>query len=217
MDLLQLKKEQQRLAPKVVLRDGFTSLKTIGGASTAAAGNKLIGCIVVCEFPSLKLLEQKTYVLSDALPFHAGFEAYREMPALVEAFNELETEPEVLLVDGTGILHPQKFGLACHLGLVLNKPTIGIADKLMLGQVEQGKLWLNNEMMGFEVKTRAHSLPLYCSPGHLVGLGTVLEMVKKTVQYPHKLPEPVHLAHKLARRKGKELLGLKSPEEKVEK
>ncbi len=212
MDLTELKKEQLKLAPKVVLNDGFgslASLKTIAGASCIPAGHKLLACVVLCEFPSMKLLEKKTFLLDNPLPYHPGFQAYREMPAIIEAYNQLEQEPELLLVSGAGVAHPRRIGIASHLGLALNVPTIGVTESLLCGQVQQGKIIVENEICGFEIKTREYSKPIYVSPGHLVALGTVLNIIPKTIQYPHKLPEPLHLAHKLARKKVKELVGEK--------
>ncbi len=200
MDLFELKKEQQKLAPKIVLQDGFDRIRTIGGAETVNFGNKLVAAVVVCSFPDMKVLESKTYILSDPLPFRLGFEAYREMPALVEAYNLLENEPDILLVKGNGLIHPLKIGLASHLGLMLNKPTIGVTDKLSFGKVQQGKVMMESEIRGFEVKTREHSNTIYISPGHLISLGSTLNIIQQSLQYPHKMPEPLHLAHKLGKK-----------------
>ena len=200
MDTFELKREQLKLAVKVELRDDCTTIKTIGGAECLAYGSKLLASVVVCEFPSLKVLEHKTYFLSDALPYQPGFTAYREMPALIEAYNQLEQEPDIFMVKGEGILHPRRIGLASHLGLALNKATFGIQENLFIGTVEQGKIFLNNELVGFEVMTREHAKSLYISPGHLVSLGSILRLTKETLRFPHKMPEPLHLAHKLGKR-----------------
>ncbi len=205
MDVIELKKEQLKLASKIVLKDASTSIKTIAGVDCISVQDKILACVVVCEFPSLKIIEKKTYLLADPLPYREGFEAYREMPAMIEAYNKLEQEPDLILVSGNGIVHPRRIGLASHLGLALNKPTIGVAENLFLGRVEKGKIILFNEIMGFEIKTREFSKPVYVSPGHLVSLGTVLNVIPQTIQYPHKMPEPLHLAHKVGRKKGKEM------------
>ncbi len=201
MDTLELKREQFRLAHKIILRDGFDTVKKIAGIDTLPIlPNKLLAGVIVCEFPSLKVLEQKSYVLHDPLPFKPGYSAYRDMPAMIEAYNLLEQEPDVILVKGEGILHPRKMGVASQLGLMLNKPTIGITPKLNLGKVEQGKIIFHNEICGFEVKTREHANPVYVSPGHLITLGSALNIVAKTIVYPHKLSEPLHLVHKLMKK-----------------
>ncbi|MBR9683790.1 endonuclease V [Candidatus Woesearchaeota archaeon] len=205
MDLYELKKEQYKLAPKVILKDNFNRIKTIGGVDCVQYQNKLIACVVVCEFPSLKFLEKQTAILPDPLPFRPGFLAYREMPAIIEAFNNLEQEPDLLLVDGSGVLHPRKFGMASHLGLALNIPTIGITKKISVGRIENSKVYLEKELVGFEVETREHANKLYISPGHLVSLGTTLKTIQQSIKVPHKLPEPIHLAHRLAKKKLKKL------------
>ncbi len=203
MDLVELKKEQLKLAAKVVLRDSFSTLKTIGGIDCVAHGNELIAAVVVCEFPSMKLLEAKTYVLADPFRYVPGFQAYREMPAMIEAYNQLEQEPDLLIVSGAGIAHPRKIGLASHLGLILNKATIGVTENLIVGRVQQGKIMLDHEIVGFEIKTREHSNSIYISPGHLVSLGMTLQVIPQLIRYPHKMPEPLHIAHKMARKKRK--------------
>ena len=187
MDLYELAKEQLKLAPKVVLNDGFSKLKTIGGVECLSVGNKLLASVVVCEFPSFRLLEHKTYLLPDPLPYRPGFLAYREMPAIIEAYNQLEQEPDLLLVKGSGIAHPRHCGMASHLGLALQKPTIGITQHLLVGKVEQGKIIIDNHICGFEIITRKHAAPIYVSLGHLVSLGTALNVISKTILYPHKI------------------------------
>lgn len=200
MDIIELKREQLKLSRKIELRDSFSKITTLGGISCLQMGEKLLASIVVCEYPSMRLKENKTCLLDFPLPYKQGFQAYREMPAMIEAVNQLEEEPDVLLVKGAGVLHPRRFGLASHLGLALNIPTIGVQDKLFHGNVENGKVFLGNEVAGFEVKTREHSNPVYISPGHLVSLGSVLNIVPKTIIFPHKMPEPLHLANKLGRK-----------------
>lgn len=206
MELKELKKEQRKLAEKVILKEDFTKIKTIGGVDCAQTKNKIIACVVVCEFPSLKLLEKQTATLADPLPYKPGFLAYREMPAIIEAFNKLENEPDVLLVDGSGILHPRKLGMASHLGLALNKPTIGVTKKFFIGDIEKGKIYLDKELAGFEIRTREHAKSLYISPGHLISLGTTLKIIHQSIKPPHKLPEPLHLAHRFAKKELKKLV-----------
>lgn len=210
MDTYELKKEQLKLAQKVQLTDGFNQVKTIAGADCVSVGNKLVACIVVCEFPSLRLMEQKTYLLENPLPYQDSFEAYREMPAMIEAYNLLEAEPDLILVDGAGIAHPRKIGIASHLGLALNQPAIGVTKNLPVGTVEQGKIKFNRDIAGFEIKTKEHANSLYVSPGHLISLGSTLHLIPKMILFPHKMPEPLHLAHKFAKKRLQELVGSSS-------
>ena len=179
MDLLELKREQAKLSYRVRLEDYFQEIKTIGAAECQVLGTKLLATVVVCEFPSFAIKEQKSYVLNNPLPYKPGFAAYREMPAIVEAFNQLDEEPDILLVKGEGILHPRRLGIAAHLGLELNIPTIGVQDKLTFGDLQDGKVVINDEVLGFEIKTKDFSNPLFVSPGHNVSLGTVQEIIPK--------------------------------------
>jgi len=204
MDLFELKREQHKLARKIELRD-LPTIKTIGGASCVVVNDKILAVVVTCSYPDMKLLEKKSYLLSDPLPYKQGFLAYREMPAILEAYNSLEQEPDLMLVLGNGILHPRKLGIASHLGLALNMPTIGIAQKLIQGRVEKGNVIVDRDILGLEIKTREYANPIYASPGNLVSLGSILRTIPKTIQPPHKLPEPLHLAHKIARKKSKKL------------
>ena len=203
MDTFELKKEQEKLARKIVLNDGFSKIKTIAGIDYYTQGKELLAAVVVCEFPSFKIIEEKTYLLHNPFPYLPQFLAYRVMPALIEAYNLLEEkeEPDLILVHGEGINHLRKLGLAAHLGLSLNKPVIGITENLPCGKVEQGKIILNNEIVGFEVKTREYAKPVYVSPGHLCTIGSALRIFSESIKFPHKMPEPLHLARKLAKKK----------------
>lgn len=201
MDLYELKKEQLKLASRIILRDNFDKVKTLGGIECLTQGDKILASVVICDFPSLKILEKNTFVLHNPLPYRLGFDAYREMPAMIEAFNMLEHEPDVLLVKGNGINHPRRIGLASHLGLVLNISTIGVSEKLNFGKVDHGKIIVEGEISGFEVITKEYAKPIYVSPGHLISLGSVLNIIQQTFRFPHKLPEPLHLAHKIGKKK----------------
>ena len=200
MDLIELKREQVKLSYRIRLDDTFHEIKTIGAAECQVLGTKLLATVVVCEFPSFNVKEHKTYLLDNPLPYKPGFVAYREMPAIIEAFNQLDEEPDILLVKGEGILHPRRLGIAAHLGLELNISTIGIQDTLTFGTLQDGKIFYNNEILGFEIKTREFSNPLFVSPGHLVSLNTVAKIIPQTIVVPHKLPEPLHIVHKLGRK-----------------
>ncbi|MDP3640338.1 MAG: endonuclease V, partial [Nanoarchaeota archaeon] len=103
------------------------------------------------------------------------------------------------------ILHPRRLGIASHLGLALNVPTIGISETLPLGTVADGKILVQDKTLGYALKTKEHANPLYASPGHLVSLSTVQQIIPTTILPPHKLPEPLHLALRIARKKAQKL------------
>jgi deoxyribonuclease V len=184
-----------------MLQDKFNSVKTIAGITCVATGEDLLASVVVCKVPSMEVKEVQIFLLHEPLPYKPGYVTYREMPAMIEAYNKLQEEPDLILVSGTGILHPRKFGLASHLGLSLNKSTIGVVDKLTLGKIEKGNVIVKGEVLGFEVKTREYSKPIYVSPGHSIALGSVLRVIYNSIKFPHKMPEPIYLANKMARKK----------------
>src|SRR3989344_7262505 len=200
MDLHELKREQAKLSYRINLEDSFSEIKTIGAAECQVIGDKILATVVVCEFPSFKVKETKQYQLSNPLPHKIGFAAYREMPAIIEAFNRLEEEPDMLLVKGEGVAHPRRLGIASHLGLELNIPTIGVQDKLSFGELEDGKIFIDGQALGFEIKTKEFSNPVFVSPGHNISIGTAMRIIPETIVHPHKLPEPLHIAHKLGRK-----------------
>ena len=205
IDFEALKKEQIKIAKKVITTDSFEKIKTIGGADQAYIGNKVISAIAVCDYTSLKLIEEKHAVVNAKVPYKSGFLFYRDSPAVMEAFNNLDNKPDVLIVKANGILHPRRIGMASHLGILLDIATIGVTKDLMLGEVREKTIYVEKEARGYELITREHARPIYISPGNKISLKTSLEIVKNSLRQPHKLPEPLHLAHKYGNKVRKEL------------
>ena len=154
IDFEALKKEQIKIAKKVITTDSFEKIKTIGGADQAYIGNKVISAIAVCDYTSLKLIEEKHAVVNAKVPYKSGFLFYRDSPAVMEAFNNLENKPDVLIVKANGILHPRRIGMASHLGILLDRATIGVTKDLMLGEVREKTIYVDKEAMGYELITR---------------------------------------------------------------
>ena len=206
-DLNKLKEEQIKLAKKVVISDSIKNIKTVAGAEQAFFGNRVISAIVVCDYKSFKVVEEKHATADAKIPYMSSFMFYREGPAVIEAFSKLEHKPDVLMINGNGILHPRRIGMASHLGILLDTATIGIAKRLSLGEIKEKTIYVDKEARGYEFISREHAKPLYVSPGNKVSLKTSFDIVKKCIQYPHKLPEPLHLAHKYSNRVRKEVTG----------
>ena len=200
-----LKEEQLKLAKEVILKDSFSKVKLIGGCDQAFVDDNVISGVVVCN-KELELVEKKHAVIDTRVPYVSGFLFYREGPAIVEAFNKIEKKPDVLLVDGNGILHPRRIGMASHLGILLDVATIGITKNLMCGNVKEGKVYVDKEIRGLELKTREYARPIYLSPGHKISFGKSLKIVKDYLKSPHKLPEPLYLAHRYVNEVRKRLL-----------
>ena len=207
IDFEALKKEQLKLAGKVSTIDSVKSIKTVAGADQVYIGGKVISAIVVCGYKSMKLIETKHAVVEAKVPYKSGFLFYKDGPAIIEAFNMLENKPDVLIVEANGILHPRRIGMASHVGILLDTATIGVTKALMLGQMIENTIYVDKEARGYGLITREYANPIYISPGHKISLRTSLEVIKKCIRLPHKLPEPLHLAHKYGNKIRKELVG----------
>src|SRR3989344_4223401 len=203
IDVHKLKEEQLKLSEKIVLQDSFKQFDTLAGIDQSYSKNDVITSIVVCDAKTMEVIEKQTAVVPASFPYIPGFLAYRELPAMIEAFSKLKTQPDIIFVDGQGILHPRRCGMASHFGLVISRPTIGITQSLITGSSENGKIYVEKELRGFVVRTREHSNPIFVSPGHMISLGSALRITHESIRYPHKLPEPLHIAHKEARKEMK--------------
>lgn len=202
MDLRKLKLEQIQLSKKVKIKNDFEKLELVAGIDHTynEKDNTIISGIVVVKFPELKVIERKYAIKPCTMPYIPGFLAYREMPSAAEAYSMLDNKPDLVMLDGNGILHPRRFGIASHFGVLQDVPSIGIAKKLLVGEVKEGKVYVEEEWRGMELSTKEKANPLYISPGHRITITKALEVVKQCIVPPHKLPEPVHLAHRFVRK-----------------
>jgi len=138
-------------------------------------------------------------------PYVPGLLAFREVPVLAEAFRRLSQRPDLLLVDGQGLAHPRRFGIACHLGLLLDLPTIGCAKSRLVGEHgplgedvgRRTELRDGPEVLGLVLRTRAGVTPVYVSVGHRIGLSEAAEWTLRLCR-GYRLPEPARLAHQAA-------------------
>jgi len=200
------KKEQLKLAKKVVIKNDFEEINLVGGIDQTIVGKKIISVVTVCDYDNMKLLDEEDFTIEAKIPYVPGYLFYREGPAAIEAFNKLKRKPDVLIVDGHGILHPRKIGIASQLGLILDIPTIGIAQSLLFGEEKGDEVYILGKKCGKKIITKKEAKPIYVSPGHKISLSKAVEIVKKCLREPHKLPEPLFFAHKLVRKKGKEII-----------
>ncbi len=203
IDLEKLKREQESLIDKVILKDDFNELKIIGACYQAFFEDKIACCIVVCDI-NMKLLDKSFAEQEVEIPYISGFVFYRECPVVIEAYHKLNIKPDILLCPFNGTLHP-RIGEASQLGLVLNQATIGIAKTLIAGMTKGNEIYINNELKGYKLETKKGANPIYVSPGYKVSLQTSLQIVKNFTHEPHKLPEPMHIAHKLLNKYKKNL------------
>jgi len=197
-DVEKMRNEQLKLAEEIVLRDSIVKPKLIAGCDCTFEGNKIIAVINVLEYPTMNFVEAKYSIQESDFPYIPGYLSYRILPAIIDAFSKLDNKPDIMICDGNGIIHQRRIGSVSHIGLVLDTPTIGVAKKLAMGHVKDGKIWMENEIRGFEMKTKETANPIYISPGHKVSLGMALNLVKECIRLPHKMPEPLHAARKYA-------------------
>lgn len=173
-----------------------------GGSITRAA-------VVVLDFPALTVREHAIARLPTRFPYIPGYLSFRETPAVLAALEQLREQPDLLLCDGHGIAHPRRFGIACHLGVLLDIPSIGVAKKKLVGvytrePVDKGdwvKLHDKTETIGAVLRSKDKVKPLFISPGHRITLEQAVEYVLAcTTRY--RLPEPTRLADKLSKAGG---------------
>ncbi|HEX54734.1 MAG: deoxyribonuclease V [Candidatus Altiarchaeales archaeon] len=195
---------QERLARRVVIEDRIPEeINTIAGVDQAFINDDILSCMVLLEYPDMNIIETKISRIGVEFPYIPGFLAFREAPAILSVYRKLEKKPDILLVDGHGIAHPRGIGIASHVGVLLNKATIGVAKKVLVGNYEipenigeHKNLIYNGKVVGFVFKSRYRCNPIFISPGHNISLQTSLKITKKCIKN-HKLPEPIFLAHRI--------------------
>ncbi len=169
-----------------------------GGATARAAA-------VILDFPSLQPCDQALARAPVVFPYRSGLLSFREIPVVLQALEELRLVPDLILCDGQGIAHPRRFGIACHLGVLLDLPTIGVAKTRLVGRhgaVPEARgawtgLYDGDECIGAVLRTRAGVRPLYVSIGHRISLQSAVEYVMACVTR-YRLPETTRAAHRLA-------------------
>ncbi|MBI4148942.1 endonuclease V [Candidatus Woesearchaeota archaeon] len=196
IDIERLKQEQLRLAKEVITADTFKGYETVAGIDHAYFSGKILAAIVVID-TSGKILERKYTVKDDTFPYIPGFLSYKEGPVMAEAFSYLDHKPDILIIAGNGILHPRRFGIATHIGLLTDTPAIGVAKKLLLGREKGNEVEVDNEVRAIKFQSREHAKPVYISPGHKISLKTSVRIVKELTKGA-KLPLPLKLAHQYA-------------------
>jgi len=199
---------QNSLRHKVIVTDQLPeSIQYVAGVDLGFLANGTISraAVAVLNFPSLQVVETATAHLPTSFPYIPGFLSFREIPAILEALSQIKTIPDIILCDGQGIAHPRGLGIASHLGVIIDMPTIGVAKSLFVGKhgvlSETKGSWLpliyREETVGAVLRTRDGVKPLYISIGHKISLSTALDVVLKcTTKY--RLPETTRIADKIA-------------------
>lgn len=198
---------QLELRGQVIDVDRFEPPRWVAGVDVGfeEAGSVTRAAVAVLSFPQLRLVDQAVARQSTRFPYVPGLLSFREIPAILEALDKLRQSPELLLCDGQGFAHPRRFGLACHLGLLCDLPSIGVAKSRLIGH--HGELpdrkgaWVplidRDQLIGAVLRTRQRVKPLYISIGHRISLTSAIHYTLAcTTRY--KLPETTRAAHHLA-------------------
>ncbi len=200
-------KLQKELAGEVSRTGNITSPRLIAGVDISVNRWAKTGtvAVVVLGYPGLEIVEMKVVTDHLEFPYVPGLLSFREAPLILAACEELTAMPDILMVDGQGIAHPRRIGLASHLGLFLDIPTVGCAkSRLCGGHDEPGneagsytELMDNGEVIGAVLRTRTNVKPVYVSIGHKIDLPTAVRLVLGCCR-GYRLPEPTRLAHQAA-------------------
>ncbi len=199
-DLRQLRNIQRKVAAQASAKDVIdtSQIKTIAGFDIAFYDEKIVCAAIILDAKTMKILESKTSISAAPLQYIPAYLAFREGPAIMQTYYSLELEPDVIMIDGHGMAHPLKCGLATYVGVELDKPTIGVAKKLLIGDVKDDKIVAGPETIGMTVITKEYARPVYVSVGHNISIESAAKIIKQCIIFPHKMPEPLHQAHKLA-------------------
>jgi deoxyribonuclease V len=217
VSLSEAKKIQNKLKERIKIQPLKKEVHTICGVDTAFDNNNNLSftALVLVSYPEIEILEEMYVVDKIQLSYIPGFLSFREGPSIVKALNRLTTQPDILMFDGQGIAHPRNMGIATHIGILFNIPSIGCAKSKLYGNYNQvGKkkgdfsylVSKDCNKIGVVLRTRDNVKPVFVSPGHLIDVKDSKKFVLgSAVKY--KLPEPTRLADKLSKKAKKLLKG----------
>lgn len=200
---------QTACASKVLSMKAPLEIKTIAGVDVGldVAANRAHASIVVLEFPSLRVIEQVQAFAPLKFPYVPGLLSFREIPAILAALSKLRVKPDVLMVDGQGIAHPKRLGIAAHLGVLLDMPSIGVAKSKLVGTYahlgeDAGSYTLlmdKGQQIGVVLRSKNKCKPLFISPGHRMNMEDAFSITKQCFT-KYRLPEPTRLADKYSKK-----------------
>ena len=197
---------QRRLAPLVREEPiDFEAVQTVGGLDVSVRDDRVRAAVVVYDVRARAVVDQAVWEGPVAFPYVPGLLSFREVPAILPALEQLGRLPDVYMLDAQGYSHPRRFGLACHLGVLLDVPALGVAKTVLVGRhgpLAEPKgsaqpLVHKGETVGLALRTRENVKPVYVSVGHRVTLRDAGRLALRLAERV-KLPQPTHLAHRLS-------------------
>jgi len=202
---------QLKASKRIIRQDTLLhKMQYVAGVDVAYTKEMSIAAAVVLDYDSLSLVESKTTCVKTEFPYIPTLLSFREVPPSVAVVKKLRSQPDVLLVDGQGIMHPYRLGLASHLGLVIGNATVGVAKHPLIGEVSEyneanwAPITDKGEVVGVALITRKGTKPVYVSIGHMVSLKRAIEIVKHCTP-TYRIPRPIRLAHALAAREKRKI------------
>ena len=207
VNIAEAKRIQLDLAQRVILEDQFEIPRFVAGVDVGFEqnGNVTRAAIVVLHYPDLSLADQSLVRSKTVFPYIPGYLSFRELPAVLQALDNLRIIPDMFLCDGQGIAHPRRLGIACHLGVLTNIPSIGVAKSRLIGTYQEpgptkgdfSMLYDNGAPIGQVLRTRNDVKPLFVSPGHRVSITSASLWTLNCITR-YRLPETTRKAHQLA-------------------
>lgn len=195
---------QRELAGQVITTGRIAHVKYVAGVDVSfpIGSGEGTAAVVVMSYPGMEIVEIARKTSPVRLPYIPGLLSFRELPIILEAFSSLSVEPDLTIVDGQGRAHPRRLGIACHLGLHLDKPVIGCAKSRLCGEYSEpdtikgskSPLLHKGEVIGTVLRTRQNVRPVFVSAGHRISLRSSEEWILKMC-HKYRLPEPVRMAH----------------------
>jgi len=195
----------QKALARLVVKDGKPDrLRYIAGIDVSMNRFDRFGyaAVVVFSYPELEVVEVASSKREITFPYIPGLLSFRETPIIAEALEKLKTEPDVIFLDGQGIAHPRRFGIASHIGVLLDKPTIGVAKTRLVGEYEEppsekgawSPLKDKGEVIGAVLRTKNRVKPVFVSTGHRISLEEAVKLTL-SVARGYRIPEPTRIAH----------------------
>jgi deoxyribonuclease V len=204
VSVTQARELQLSLAKRVVTENEVINPCLVAGIDISSPDTQGVasGAVVVLHYPELNIVEIEVAQGKVKLPYIPGLLSFRESPLILAACEKLYNVPDLILIDGQGIAHPRRFGLASHVGLFLDLPTIGCAKSILCGHHQpvgeeagsRAELLDNGELIGAALRTKSGVRPIYVSVGHKIDLASALQWVINCCR-GYRLPEPTRLAH----------------------
>lgn len=197
---------RQRTLAERVRQEPLPSVETVAGLDVSVRGDRVRAAVVVLGLPNLDVIETAAWEGPVVFPYVPGLLSFRELPAIWPALEQLAVTPDVFLLDAQGRAHPRRIGLASHLGVLLDRPTVGVAKSRLVGRYAEpgpakgdaADLIHKDEVVGRVVRTRERVKPVFVSVGHRTTLDDAVALTLRCVTR-FKLPQPTHLAHRLSK------------------